>query len=73
MGEVEDRDGFVGMGRRGGVGGVVVTGVCERNCDGMRFHVYLDWMTWIEPNWMGCDTMTRLLAKTAAMALDGWN
>ena len=39
VGEVEDRDGFVGMGRRGGVGGVVVTGVCERNYDGMRFHV----------------------------------
>ena len=32
--------------------------------------MYLDWMTWIERNCMGCDMMNRLLAKTAAMALN---
>ena len=53
------------------LGGVVVTGVCERNCDGMRFHVFrLDDMDRTELDGMRSDTMERLLAKTAAMALD---
>lgn len=79
MDEVEGRDGFLGMGKRGGVGkcwgergDLWLLEFARGIAMGWDF-MYLDWMTWIERDWMGCDTMKRLFGENGGdgIRLDG--